>query len=81
MEDADVVRRSFSPELCSQERGEGGGGGRGGGVVCLATMLTSLTTAGPYVHTHTHTHGRTQRPNQYVTKEGARMIEGVGDSL
>lgn len=77
---------------------DGGGwmvvGGReeneGGGDVCLATTLTSLTTAGPgsYAHTHmhtmtyTHTHiHTTERPNQYVTKEGGRMMERVGDKL
>ena len=38
----------------------------GGGDVCLATMLTSLTTAGPgsYAHTHTHTHTNTHTLTQ-----------------
>lgn len=53
----------------------------GGGDVCLATMLTSLTTAGPRSYVHIHTHTDTERPNQYVTKEGGTMMESVGDKL
>ena len=49
----------------------------GGRDVCLATMLTSLTTAGPGSYAHTHTHTHTEQPNQYVTKEAG----GVGDKL
>lgn len=53
---------------------------------CLATMLTSLTTAGPRMYTHTQTcthtyaHTHTERPNQYVTKEGESTVERVGRS-
>lgn len=53
----------------------------GCGDVCLATMLTSLTTAGPGSYVHTHTHTDTERPNQYVTKEGGTMMERVGEKL
>lgn len=54
-----VIQMVILP-ACSQEGGERGCifkkmKEQGGGDVCLATMLTSLTTAGPDLHTHTCT--------------------------